>query len=173
MEGGDQKFVFDPKNKDSRSMSDLKKAKKAAISSYHARFQKISEQNGIKNQKVDGVLSSSGQDKVKSPLVVKSQENLPAPKSSTLSQLKPPPLAEFSKSDKKTEGKPAVNGAPKFLQGDEKVREMTKVKTKEEKEDRGKAKNETESTEVPKGTAAKSSTTNSKSKPPKIQLPDR
>lgn len=150
-------------------MSDLKKAAKTAALS---RFQKLSQQNGIKNQKVNGVLSSSGQDKVKSPLVVKSQEISPAPKSSTLLQRKSPPLAELSKSDK-TELKPAVNGAPKSLQGEEKVREMTKVKTKEEKEDRGKVKNETESSEVPKGTAAKSSTITNKSKPPKILLPDR
>ena len=170
MEGGDRKFDFESKKKDSRSMSDLKKAAKTAALS---RFQKLSQQNGIKNQKVNGVLSSSGQDKVKSPLVVKSQEISPAPKSSTLLQRKSPPLAELSKSDKKTELKPAVNGAPKSLQGEEKVREMTKVKTKEEKEDRGKNKNETESSEVPKGTAAKSSTITNKSKPPKILLPDR
>lgn len=173
MEGGDQKFVFDSKNKDSRSMSDIKKAKAVALSKFGARFQKISQQNGIKNQKVNGVLSSSGQDKVKSPLVVKSQEISPAPKSSTLLQRKSPPLAELSKSDKKTELKPAVNGAPKSLQGEEKVKEMTKVKTKEDKEDRSKVKNEIESSEVPKGTAAKSSTITSKSKPPKILLPDR
>ena len=73
-------------------MSDLKKAAKNAALS---RFQKLSQQNGIKNQKVNGVLSSSGQDKVKSPLVVKSQEISPAPKSSTLLQRKSPPLAEL------------------------------------------------------------------------------
>lgn len=170
VEGGDRKFDFESKKKDSRSMSDLKKAAKTAALS---RFQKLSQQNGIKNQKVNGVLSSSGQDKVKSPLVIKSQEISPAPKSSTLLQRKSPPLAELSKSDKKTELKPAVNGAPKSLQGEEKVRDMTKVKTKEEKEDRGKVKNETESSEVPKGIAAKSSTITNKSKPPKILLPDR
>ena len=52
MEGGDRKFDFESKKKDSRSMSDLKKAAKTAALS---RFQKLSQQNGIKNQKVNGL----------------------------------------------------------------------------------------------------------------------
>lgn len=169
---GDQKFLFNSKNKDSRSLSDVKKA--SVLSNYQARLQKLSEQNGIKTQKFNGVLSnSSGHDKVKSPLVAKTQESHIAPKSSTLSQLKSPPLAEVSKVDKKkTESKAVVNGSVKSLKGEEKVKEMTKLKIKEEKDEKSKPKNEVESGEVLKGTVVKS-ITSSKSKPPKIRLPDR
>ena len=177
---GDQKFIFDAKNKDSKNLSVLKKAKTAAmLPNYRATLKKTlnnikeEQQNGLKTQKVNGVLSSSGDATTKSSPVTKAQETVTPHKNSSLSHLKSPPVPDASKvNQKKTEAKPVVNGVLKSPQGEEKVKERPKVKVKEEKDRRVRNKSESEHNESGKGTMPKSNTT-SKSKPPKIQLPER
>lgn len=178
---GDQKFIFDAKNKDSKNLGVLKKAKTAAmLPNYHATLKKTlnnikeEQQNGLKTQKVNGVLSSSGHAVTKSPPATKAQETVTPHKNSSLSHLKSPPVPDASKvNQKKTEAKPVANGVLKSPQGEEKVvKERPKVKVKEEKDKGVRNKSESEHNESGKGTMLKSNTT-SKSKPPKIQLPER
>ena len=181
---GDQKFIFDAKNKDSKNLSVLKKAKPAAmLPNYHATLKKTlnnikeEQQNGLKTQKVNGVLSSSGHATTKSPPATKGQETVTPHKNSSLSHVKSPPVPDASKvNQKKTEAKPVVNGVLKSPQGEEKVvkerPKVKEVKVKEEKDRKVRNKSESEHNESGKGTMLKSNTT-SKSKPPKIQLPER
>ena len=178
---GDQKFIFDAKNKDSKNMSALRKAKTVAmLPDYRATLKKTfnnikEEQNGLKTQKVNGVLSSSGHATTKSPPNTKVLETVTPHKNSSLTHLKSPPVPDASKDkviQKKTEVKPVVNGVLKSPQRDEKVKERPKVKVKEEKDGRARGKSESEHNENGKGTLLKSNST-SKSKPPKIQLPER
>ena len=174
---GDQKFIFDAKNKDA------KKAKAAAvISGYEATLKKAlnnakvkEEVNGMKNKNVNGILNSLEHATTKSPLVSKAQEAIVPSKNSTLSHLKSPPLPDMNPSKvdvKKTEVKPVANGVLKSRQGDDKVKERGKVKVKVEKDERARIKSESENSESGKGQMLKSNTTN-KSKPPKIKLPER
>ena len=131
-------------------------------------------ENSLKTQRVNGHLNMSGDATVKSPLVTKVQETA-APTKSSLSHLKfPPPPDEVKVEQKKAEAKPVVNGMLKSQQGDDKVKETHKVKIKKEKEGgvSCKSTSENENSEVVKGTMLKSSTA-SKTKPPKIQLPER
>lgn len=174
---GDQKFIFDAKSKDSKNLSDLKKAKAAAMISNYATWKKtlnIKDENSLKTQRVNGLLNTSGDAGVKSPLITKVQETVAPTKSSLLHSKSPPPPDEAKVDQKKAETKPVVNGVLKSRQGDEKVKETHKVKVKEEKEGRARCKStsENENGEVVKAAMLKSSTPN-KSKPPKIQLPER
>ena len=100
---GDQKFIFDPKFKDSKACSDLKKTK-AALSSNQAWLKTASklskeEVKRLKNPKVNGILNGTGYSATKSPLVTKTHDtNTLSSKNSTLSQLKSPTLQETSPS---------------------------------------------------------------------------
>ena len=73
---------------------------------------------------------------------------------------------------KKLEIKPAVNGALKSHSKEVKLEENSKAKVKVEKDGKAKSENESENHESSKGQMLKSNAT-SKSKPPKIKLPDR
>lgn len=134
----------------------------------------IKDENSLKTQRVNGLLNTSGDASVKSPLITKVQETVAPAKSSLLHSKSPPPPDEAKVDQKKAETKPVVNGVLKSRQGDEKVKETHKVKVKEEKEGRARSKStsENENGEVVKAAMLKSSTPN-KSKPPKIQLPER
>lgn len=190
---GDQKFVFDPKFKDSKSCIELKKTK-AALSSNQALLKTVNkipkeEVKSLKNQKVNGILNGTGHSTTKSPLVTKTHDTNASSKNSTLSHLKSPTLKETtpSKSAEKTlsqlksptlkeatpsksaemKVKPVVNGAFKSCQSDDKETEKGSVKVKGPKE--GKGHSERENGESCKEQAIKVSSSN-KSKPPKIKL---
>ena len=133
------------------------------------------EVSGLKNPKLNGIVNGSGHTSTKSPLVTKSQDTIAPTKNSTLSHLKSPSFSDKTSSkgvEKKSELKP-VNGVLRSQQEDEKHKERTmKVKVKLEKDERVVSKSESENSETGKGQTLKSNTT-SKSKPPKIRLPER
>lgn len=133
------------------------------------------EVNGVKNHKTNGLLNGPGHGAAKSSLVIKSQESAASCKNSSLSNLKSPPVIEKNSSKvdaKKLEIKPAVNGALKSHSKEVKLEEKSKAKVKVEKDGKAKNENESENHESSKGQMFKSNAT-SKSKPPKIKLPDR
>lgn len=91
---GDQKFIFDPKFKDLKSCSELKKTK-SALSSNQAWLKTASKlSKEVKSQKVNGILNGTGHSATKSPLVTKTQDTDATSKNSTLSHLKSPTLKE-------------------------------------------------------------------------------
>lgn len=91
---GDQKFIFDPKFKDLKSCSELKKTK-SALSSNQAWLKTASKlSKEVKSQKVNGILNGTGHSATKSPLVTKTHDTDATSKNSTLSHLKSPTLKE-------------------------------------------------------------------------------
>ncbi|XP_078369274.1 uncharacterized protein LOC144653204 isoform X2 [Oculina patagonica] len=188
---GDQKFIFDPKFKDSKHTSELKKAK-TALPSFQAPLKTVNkvkeEVKSLKNQKVNGVLNGIGHTTTKSPLVTKTHDANASSKNSTqlksptlkettpsksaetkktLSHLKSPVLNETKSTEmKKTEVKPVVNGTFKSRQSDNK--EKGSVKEKGAKEGKGHSKRD--NTESCKEQTNRSSNSSNKSKPPKIKL---
>ncbi|CAH3176274.1 unnamed protein product, partial [Porites evermanni] len=182
---GKNKFSFDTKSKDYKKVCEFKKAKAPnMISNYQETSKrtlnssnvKVKEEvNGTKNHKANGLLNGSGHGAAKSSLVIKSQDSAASSKNSSLSNLKSPPVAEKNSSkvdSKKLEIKPAVNGALKLHSKDVKLEENSKAKVKVEKDGKAKSESESENNEGSKGQMLKSNAT-SKSKPPKIKLPDR
>ena len=193
---GDQKFNFDPKFKDSKNTSELKKAK-VALSSFQASLKTVNkikeEVKSLKNQKVNGVLNGIGHTTTKSPLVTKTHDANTTSKNSTLSYLKSPTLKDTTPSKsaemKKTAlphlKSPTLNettpskltelkktDSKPVINGTFKPRqgdekEKVSVKCKEAKE--GKGNNERENGESCKEQANRSNSIN-KSKPPKIKL---
>ena len=166
-------------------MCELKKAKAPnMISNYQENSKrtlnssnvKVKEEvNGTKNHKANGLLNGSGHSASKSSLVIKSQDSAASSKNSSLSNLKSPPVVEKNSSKvdaKKLEIKPAVNGVLKSHSKEVKLEENSKAKVKVEKDGKAKSENESENHESSKGQMLKSNAT-SKSKPPKIKLPDR
>lgn len=108
---GDQKFIFDPKFKDLKSCSELKKTK-SALSSNQAWLKTASklskEVKSLKGQKINGILNGTEHTATKSPLVTKTQDTDASSKNSTLSHLKSPTLKETTPS-KSAETKKTVS----------------------------------------------------------------
>jgi len=102
---GDQKFIFDPKFKDVKNSSELKKTK-AALYNNQARLKTASKLS--KDQKVNGICNGTGHSATKSPLVTKTNNTNASSKSSTLSHLKSPTLKETTLS-KSTETKKTLS----------------------------------------------------------------
>lgn len=98
---GDQKFIFDPKFKDLKGCSELKKTK-SALSSNQAWLKTASklskEVKSLKSQKVNGILNGTGHSATKSLLVTKTHDTNASSKNSTLSHLKSPTLKETTPS---------------------------------------------------------------------------
>ena len=92
---GDQKFIFDPKFKDAKNCSELKKTK-AALYNNQAWLKTASKLP--KDQKLNGIFNGAGHSATKSPLVTKTHNTNTSSKSSTISHLKSPTLKETTSS---------------------------------------------------------------------------